>query len=75
MPSPLVPAQRKARSRRCAGCGDLRLTEISMTLTDGTSVEFVSCHHCETKHWREKSSGRLLDLSFETVLAHTRKPR
>ncbi len=68
--------QRSARSgRSCDTCGDVRLTEIGMTLTDGTSVEFVSCHHCETKLWQESVSGRTVDLSFDTVIAHTRKMR
>lgn len=68
--------QRNARSGRvCASCGDERLTEIDMTLTDGTPVQFASCHHCEAKSWRAADATRPLDLSFDTVLERTRKIR
>ena len=46
-----------------------------MTLTDGTPVQFASCHHCEAKSWRAADTTRPLDLSFDTVLERTRKIR
>jgi hypothetical protein len=55
----------------CRSCGSTRLTELAMTLTDGTPVTFVSCHHCETRSWSH--GGRR--LSFTTILHKTRKPR
>ena len=35
----------------CAACGSSRITRISMVLTDGTPVDFTSCHDCEHKVW------------------------
>lgn len=71
---PISLTQPNARSGRvCEVCGDERLTEIGMTLTDGTAVHFTSCHRCETKSWRRDADGGLLDLDFETVIGHTRK--
>jgi len=68
--------QRNARSgNRCEVCGDVRLTEIRLTLTDGSTVEFVSCQHCETKSWRAAETGEYVDLDFDAVIARTRKIR
>jgi hypothetical protein len=69
----------------CAACGSERVTHLAMTLTDGTPVEFVSCHRCEHKTWRdvrtdqsvqpdadtERASGR--ELGRDLVLDKTRK--
>jgi hypothetical protein len=55
----------------CTTCGGNRVTAITMTLTDGTSVDFTSCHTCERKSWRQ--GGRVLDIG--TVLAKAHKPR
>jgi predicted metal-binding protein len=30
----------------CAQCSGTRVTRISMTLTDGSLVDFASCHRC-----------------------------
>ena len=68
--------QPNARSNRlCDACGDERLTEIEMTLTDGTGALFCSCHGCERKSWQAKGPGTLLDLTFDAVLDRTRKIR
>lgn len=68
--------QRNARSGRlCDACGDERLTEIAMTLTDGTVALFSSCHHCERKSWRASDTGTVIDLSFDAVIDRTRKIR
>ncbi len=43
----------------CGQCRGSRVTEITMTLTDGSVVDFVSCHSCEHKSWTQ--DGLLLD--------------
>lgn len=53
----------------CGTCAGNRVTEIAMTLTDGSAVDFVSCHSCETKSW--KQAGRELDIT--TVLGKAQK--
>jgi predicted metal-binding protein len=58
-----------ARLATCSTCSGKRVTEITMTLTDGSSVDFTSCHGCETKSW--KQDGRELDIS--TVLGKAQK--
>ena len=58
-----------ARLAVCGTCSGNRVTEITMTLTDGSSVDFTSCHGCETKSW--KQDGRELDIS--TVLGKAQK--
>ena len=60
------------RGVACEGCGSDRITRISMTLTDGTPVDFTSCHVCEHRTWRE-SAGDVLAL--DGVLQRTRKTR
>ena len=35
----------------CATCGGTSVTNVQMTLTDGSPVTFVSCHTCETRGW------------------------
>jgi hypothetical protein len=57
----------------CATCGSDRVTELSMTLTDGTPVEFVSCHRCEAKTWRDASGSESTELEVDHVLDKTRK--
>lgn len=37
----------------CDACGSPRLTRLTMHLSDGGSVDFVSCHHCEHRRWEE----------------------
>ncbi len=41
----------------CASCSGTRVTHITMTLTDGSIVDFASCHTCETKTWTEAGTG------------------
>ena len=53
----------------CSTCSGNRVTSITMTLTDGSAVDFTSCHSCETKSW--KQNGRELDIS--TVLGKAQK--
>ena len=53
----------------CPSCGSERLTTLSMTLTDGTPVNFSSCHNCEHRVWAD-DAGR---LDFSDVLTRATK--
>ena len=55
----------------CAACDSPRVTRLTMTLTDGSPVDFTSCHDCEHKHW----AGRDGALPLDGVLTRARKPR
>ena len=55
--------------RTCVACLGHRVTHISMTLTDGSMVDFDSCHSCEHKSWTQAGA----DLSVGTVLAKAQK--
>jgi hypothetical protein len=55
----------------CASCASTRITEITMTLTDGSIVDFVSCHACETKSWKQAG----VDLDIATVLGKAKKTK
>jgi len=68
--------QHGARSEvLCAACGSDRITQLGMTLTDGTPVEFVSCHRCEHKTWRDASGTDHRELAVDSVLDKARKPQ
>ena len=53
----------------CTACLGHRVTHITMTLTDGSVVDFASCHACEHKSWTQAGTG--LDVS--TVLTKAQK--
>ena len=53
----------------CQACLGHRVTHLRMTLTDGSAVEFASCHSCEHKSWTQGGAG--LDVS--TVLRKAQK--
>jgi predicted metal-binding protein len=53
----------------CGACSSTRVTAITMTLTDGSVVDFASCHSCERKSWQQ--AGRELDIA--TVLGKAQK--
>lgn len=53
----------------CPDCGSSRVTRIAMNLTDGSPVEFTSCHECEHRTWTEEGEN----LAVERVLHKTRK--
>jgi hypothetical protein len=58
----------------CRACGSERVTNITMALTDGSPVEFTSCHRCEHRTWQEQgTSGKVLPV--QRVLDKTRKLR
>jgi hypothetical protein len=67
--------QRGARQGAgCRACGSERVTTIAMALTDGSPVEFTSCHRCEHRTWQEQgTTGKVLPVQH--VLDKTRKPR
>ena len=79
----LIPAQRAASSAApasltqarpsgtCPACASARLTVLAMTLTDGTPVQFASCHDCEHRHWQHE--GQV--LAFTDVITRTTKPK
>ena len=53
----------------CPSCSGTRLTTIAMTLTDGSPVEFTSCHTCEHRSWVQNGAA----LEIDTVLAKAKK--
>ncbi len=55
----------------CRACGSDRVTRISMNLTDGSPVEFTSCHRCDHRRWTELGSASALPV--DRVLDRTRK--
>ncbi|HTY71994.1 MAG TPA: hypothetical protein VMI11_06160 [Actinomycetes bacterium] len=57
---------------RCRACGSERVTALAMTLTDGTPVQFQSCHRCEQRTWLG-ADGSVLPV--DRVLDKTRKLR
>jgi hypothetical protein len=63
--------QRGARVATCTSCSSERVTQLSMNLTDGTPVDFVSCHVCAHRSWWHED----VELSVSDVLARTRKQR
>lgn len=73
-PTPLGSlTQAASRSdARCPACGSDRLTELAMTLTDGSPVRFSSCRACEHRTWRAVEGH---ELPINQVLDRTRKVR
>ena len=53
----------------CERCVSTSVTRITMTLTDGSVVDFASCHRCEHRTWRQAGTP----LSREIVLAKAKK--
>ena len=58
-----------APSGSCPECGSERVTALAMTLTDGTPVEFASCHDCEHRHWAHEGEV----LAFADVITRSTK--
>ena len=67
-PKSLVTTPRSAMPT-CTECRTGHLTQLAMTLTDGTPVTFRSCHRCEHRSWFQGG----VELSRDSVLAKTRK--
>ena len=63
IPASAAPAPRSPSSLDpgppggCPSCASARVTGIAMTLTDGTPVEFASCHDCEHRSWSHEGGG------------------
>lgn len=70
-PDPLGSlTQRDNRSgASCRDCGSLHVTRLSMHLTDGTPVDFTSCHRCEYRSWEHAGT----ELTVDSVLDRARK--
>jgi hypothetical protein len=66
-PVTVLPVRRAS----CAHCGSVRTTTISMTLTDGTPVDFTSCRACEGKTW----AGECGPIGLPGVLARATRRR
>jgi hypothetical protein len=60
-----------SRREKCPKCESPRLTEIAMTLTDGSPVQFTSCRQCEYRGWTQ--SGQVLEVA--SVISKATKPR
>jgi DNA-directed RNA polymerase subunit M/transcription elongation factor TFIIS len=69
-PSSLVKLADSQREK-CPACQSPRLTEIAMTLTDGSPVQFTSCRHCEYRAWTQAG----LVLPVDLVISKATKPR
>lgn len=74
---PTVPlgslTQPGARSgAACQACGSERVTRIALALTDGSPVQFTSCHRCEHRTWEERGA-RSGVLPVQRVLDRSRK--
>ena len=54
----------------CAVCGSGHVTRLSLSLTDGTPVDFTSCHRCEHRAWSRTTGD---PIAVDTVLEHARK--
>jgi hypothetical protein len=59
----------------CRACGSERVTRIAMALTDGSPVQFTSCHRCEHRTWEEQGGrdgvlpvGRVLDKARKVTV-------
>jgi hypothetical protein len=55
----------------CRMCGSIRVTRISMELTDGSEVDFTSCLDCEHRTWEQGDDL----LSVDRVLVKAQRHR
>jgi hypothetical protein len=55
----------------CTHCGSRSVTSLTMTLTDGSLVDFSSCHRCTGKTWSRGGTA----LALTDVLERARKHR
>jgi hypothetical protein len=53
----------------CGHCASTRVMSITMTLTDGSVVDFLSCSRCERRTWTQSGTG----LGLPDVLDKARK--
>jgi hypothetical protein len=66
-----APPATSPHTSSCAHCGATVLTEVRLTLTDGSPVTFVSCHACERTGWFA-ADGDALGLDAVLALAARR---
>jgi DNA-directed RNA polymerase subunit M/transcription elongation factor TFIIS len=73
-----VPSQRASLTQAgtnpsglCPECGSARMTALIMTLTDGTPVQFASCHECEHRQWTHDGSA----IAFADVITRATKQK
>jgi len=55
----------------CSACGSTKVTAIAMTLTDGSVVDFASCHNCERKFWSREGEPLPLDWVLDRARKRT----
>ena len=58
--------------RTCAACGSSAVTQLAITLTDGTPVAFVSCQTCEHRSWFGDDGT---EIPMADVLARSRREK
>src|SRR5438093_11669422 len=59
-------------SLQCPACSSVNVININLTMEDGESVSFYSCHTCDRKWWDR--DGATIELSSVLELAK-RAPR
>jgi len=71
--APAGPASLTQRGSRtassCPSCSSGRVTTLAMTLTDGTPVQFSSCHECEHRTWTHEGQ----QMPFADVITRATK--
>ena len=67
-----MPVAVATTAASCRACSSTRVVHVSMSLTDGSPVDLVSCLECEARTWTT-SDGEVLAVA--DVLDRTRKPR
>ena len=65
----LTQPEHRDAAMGCGSCGSPRVTQLSMSLADGSPVVFISCHVCEERSWH----GHTGVLTVDTVLDRSRK--
>lgn len=55
----------------CSSCASPAITSITMTMTAGEVVDFISCRRCEHRSWQ--AAGQDLPLDRVLTLATRRK--
>ncbi len=53
----------------CDQCGSRHVTELSMTVADGSLLYLASCHRCEGRTWKDGDAV----LTLDEVLARAAK--
>ena len=70
--SVVSPRQGASGIRSCSGCGCTHLTDLTVTLNDGSPVAFVLCQECDRTRWVALDGpARGIELSLAVVLERT----